>query len=67
MEIAQIVWLMANSCVPTREIEVIVYDASVGQVTTGYFDGKWHTYADDCDVMVTHWAFLPLPPGDGDS
>ena len=61
--IGNIFWNRVQIAVPTKEIEVIVYDASVGQVTTGKFDGKeWSTYETNCSAEITHWAFLPYHP-----
>ena len=61
--IGNIFWNRVEIAAPTREIEVIVYDSSIGQVTTGKFDGKeWTTYEDNFNGKITHWAFLPNDP-----
>jgi len=61
--IGNISWMETRTAEPKHEIEVLVYDSSVGQVTTGKFDGKkWSTYEDDFNGKITYWAFLPDSP-----
>lgn len=56
-------WMRVIEASPNKDIEVLVYDSSVAQVTTGHFDGKrWETYSKQIGEEITHWAFLPIGP-----
>lgn len=57
-------WIPVSEQMPEDRTQVILWDAEIGEVTSGHYSHKTHTFyhcGDAIENEITHW--MPLPAG----
>ena len=58
-------WIPVSERMPEDRISVILWDAEIGEVTSGHYSHKTHTFYHCGDAIqneITHWMPLPAAP-----
>ena len=58
-------WIPVSERMPEDRTQVILWDAEIGEVTSGHYSHKTHTFYHCGDAIqneITHWMPLPAPP-----
>ncbi|HDT6494633.1 TPA: DUF551 domain-containing protein [Klebsiella pneumoniae] len=58
-------WIPVSERMPEDRTQVILWDAEIGEVTSGHYSHKTHTFyhcGDDIENEITHWMAPPAAP-----
>ncbi|HCA7158025.1 TPA: DUF551 domain-containing protein [Klebsiella pneumoniae] len=58
-------WIPVSDRMPEDRTQVILWDAEIGEVTSGHYSHKTHTFyhcGDDIENEITHWMAPPAAP-----
>lgn len=58
-------WIPVSERMPEDRTQVILWDAEIGEVTSGHYSHKTHTFYHCGDAIqneITHWMLLPAAP-----
>ncbi len=58
-------WIPVSERMPEDRTQVILWDAEIGEVTSGHYSHKTHTFyhcGDAIENEITHWMPLPAAP-----
>ena len=58
-------WIPVSERMPDDRTQVILWDAEIGEVTSGHYSHKTQTFyhcGDAIENEITHWMVLPNPP-----
>lgn len=58
-------WIPVSERLPEDRTQVILWDAEIGEVTSGHYSHKTHTFYHCGDAIqneITHWMPLPVGP-----
>ncbi|MGL3070560.1 DUF551 domain-containing protein [Klebsiella quasipneumoniae] len=58
-------WIPVSEQMPEDRTQVILWDAEIGEVTSGHYSHKTHTFyhcGDAIENEITHWMSLPAGP-----
>ncbi|HCM5335790.1 TPA: DUF551 domain-containing protein [Klebsiella pneumoniae] len=58
-------WIPVSERMPDDRTQVILWDAEIGEVTSGHYSHKTHTFyhcGDDIENEITHWMAPPAAP-----
>lgn len=58
-------WIPVSERMPEDRTQVILWDAEIGEVTSGHYSHKTHTFyhcGDSIENEITHWMPLPAAP-----
>ena len=58
-------WIPVSERMPEDRTQVILWDAEIGEVTSGHYSHKTHTFYHCGDAIqneITHWMPLPAAP-----
>lgn len=63
-------WISVSERMPEDRTQVILWDAEIGEVTSGHYSHKTHTFYHCGDAIkneITHWMPPPSAPQEGNS
>lgn len=63
-------WIPVSEQMPEDRTQVILWDAEIGEVTSGHYSHKTHTFyhcGDAIENEITHWMPPPCAPAGGES
>ncbi|MBA0113194.1 DUF551 domain-containing protein, partial [Klebsiella pneumoniae] len=58
-------WIPVSEQMPEDRTQVILWDAEIGEVTSGHYSHKTHTFyhcGDAIENEITHWMPTPAAP-----
>ncbi|HHL4010190.1 TPA: DUF551 domain-containing protein [Klebsiella pneumoniae] len=58
-------WIPVSDRMPEDRTQVILWDAEIGEVTSGHYSHKTHTFyhcGDAIENEITHWMAPPAAP-----
>ncbi|EOT1074543.1 DUF551 domain-containing protein [Klebsiella pneumoniae] len=58
-------WIPVSEQMPEDRTQVILWDAEIGEVTSGHYSHKTHTFyhcGDAIENEITHWMPMPAAP-----
>lgn len=58
-------WIPVSERMPEDRTQVILWDAEIGEVTSGHYSHKTHTFYHCGDAIqneITHWMLPPCAP-----
>ena len=58
-------WIPVSEQMPEDRTQVILWDAEIGEVTSGHYSHKTHTFyhcGDAIENEITHWMAPPAAP-----